>query len=464
MPRFSPHTAAGRTTSARAVLESVRKRVDGDDERRPWPAPGGPASRSGKSASGSAPRSTSAWMPAVGRGRAGSRRRRAPGVAGTPPQAAANQPRPASSATRPGRNPGAEPDVERAVDVAAPQRRQEAHAGHGSASAAAAATVASADSASDGRPSDHDDVAVGVGRRRSGSSRGRRRARRVARSPTPGWRQRRERARHGQSRGLAREVAERDVGVAGQPGGRGGDLDQRHAEVDGGPAQPQVEDGQLLLEVGAEEHDGPGACRSRRWWPGAGRARPRRAGRRPAGSRRCRCRARPWRAGPDVGVLVGAPGAAEHRHRRRRRRGRSAPRRPSAAASSASGHEHSTSSPLARAPSARTRRSAWWTHSKPKRPLSHSQPWLTGSESTPSRRTSRFGRRLQRAAALHRAGRQDVSTAVEVPRAGPGTGRARPCSAPTGQIWTVLPEKYEVNGSSGNVSTCVSPPRSHERR
>ncbi len=29
-------------------------------------------------------------------------------------------------------------------------------------------------------------------------------------------------------------------------------------------------------------------------------------------------------------------------------------------------------------------------------------------------------------------------------------------SAPTGQICTVLPEKYDANGSSGNVSTWVS--------
>ena len=44
-------------------------------------------------------------------------------------------------------------------------------------------------------------------------------------------------------------------------------------------------------------------------------------------------------------------------------------------------------------------------------------------------------------------------------------GRARKrygdaVSAPTGQIWTVLPLKYEVKGSSGKVSTCVSLPRS----
>ena len=32
-------------------------------------------------------------------------------------------------------------------------------------------------------------------------------------------------------------------------------------------------------------------------------------------------------------------------------------------------------------------------------------------------------------------------------------------SAPTGQICTVLPEKYDENGSSGNVITCVWLPR-----
>ena len=43
-------------------------------------------------------------------------------------------------------------------------------------------------------------------------------------------------------------------------------------------------------------------------------------------------------------------------------------------------------------------------------------------------------------------------------------GRARnrygfAVSAPTGQICTVLPEKYELNGSSGKVLTSVSEPR-----
>ena len=38
----------------------------------------------------------------------------------------------------------------------------------------------------------------------------------------------------------------------------------------------------------------------------------------------------------------------------------------------------------------------------------------------------------------------------------------RAVSAPTGQIWTVLPEKYDENGSSGKVLTSVWLPRSDE--
>ena len=64
-------------------------------------------------------------------------------------------------------------------------------------------------------------------------------------------------------------------------------------------AEAQVEDRQLLLEVGAEQHDRGGARTPRRSWPGAGREqhRPGRARRR-AGRRRCRCRSRPWPASP----------------------------------------------------------------------------------------------------------------------------------------------------------------------
>src|SRR3546814_13982198 len=38
--------------------------------------------------------------------------------------------------------------------------------------------------------------------------------------------------------------------------------------------------------------------------------------------------------------------------------------------------------------------------------------------------------------------------------------QARDVRAPTGQIWTVLPEKYEAKGSSGNVLTWVWAARS----
>ena len=87
--------------------------------------------------------------------------------------------------------------------------------------------------------------------------------------------------------------------------------------------------------------------------------------------------------------------------------------------------------------------------------MSQSQPWFTGSESTPSRRTSRFDDDSQRAAAVRpRRSCSDVSTVAR------SHGRARnrygvAVSAPTGQICTVLPEKYDVNGSSGKVMTSV---------
>ena len=60
-------------------------------------------------------------------------------------------------------------------------------------------------------------------------------------------------------------------------------------------------------------------------------------------------------------------------------------------------------------------------------------------------------RRLQRAAALHRARLCTTSRPSRGPTAAPGSGTALAVSAPTGQICTVLPEKYESNGSLGEV-------------
>ena len=122
--------------------------------------------------------------------------------------------------------------------------------------------------------------------------------------------------------------------------------------------------------------------------------------------------------GPHVRVLVGAARAAEH--------ARSTPGR---AASSASRERRrprrrappATSTRRARrpcGPSGRGRAARECTTSKPKRPLSHSQPWFTGSESTPSRRTSRFDDDCSapRHCTAHVV--QRVSTALEVPRPG----------------------------------------------
>ncbi len=62
---------------------------------------------------------------------------------------------------------------------------------------------------------------------------------------------------------------------------------------------------------------------------------------------------------------------------------------PSAAAARASFHVLGTSSPSTRT-SGRVRRSSSLTASNANRPLSHSHPWLTGSESMPRSRVSRL--------------------------------------------------------------------------
>ncbi len=98
------------------------------------------------------------------------------------------------------------------------------------------------------------------------------------------------------------------------------------------------------------------------------------------------------------------------------------------------------------------------TDSKAKRPLSHSQPWLTGSESMPSSRVSRLEEDCT-------ATRQPTEQVVQVDSTWSRShGRAVKrygvaVSAPTGQICTVLPLKYEENGSVGKVATSTCSPR-----
>ncbi len=91
--------------------------------------------------------------------------------------------------------------------------------------------------------------------------------------------------------------------------------------------------------------------------------------------------------------------------------------------------------------------------------MSDSQPWLVGPLSTPLIRTTWFW------LAWIDTFEWTASTSDTDSTASRSHGRARnryglAVSAPTGQICTVLPEKYEENGSSGKVSTWVRFPRS----
>ena len=114
-------------------------------------------------------------------------------------------------------------------------------------------------------------------------------------------------------------------------------------------------------------------------------------------------------------------------------------------------------------PSPRTRgsetRSTELTASKLNRPRSHNQPQLTGRTSTPRWRT----RRSRLDCTVIRQPTEHVVHVVSDSARSHGRALKRngvAVSAPTGQICTVLPEKYELNGRSGNVITCVSLPRS----
>ena len=257
---------------------------------------------------------------------------------------------PSSSATRPGRTPGRQAHVERAVHVAAPQRGQEARA-------------RAARRRARRRPRRWTPPT-----RRATGGPARRRRRRGPRAAGAPRRCRPWRTPAAQAMSPSPPTSASGERARPRPGGRGGvaprdavrpgdlrrELDEHGAVVDRGLAQAQVEDGQLLLEVGGEQDDDRRRGTPRRWWRGAGRARPRRAARRRAGSRRSRCRGRPWPAWPR---RTRPRWRGAHRRGRRWRRAR-AGRGPGAgrcaAASSASPQDASPSSPDA--PAARERR------------------------------------------------------------------------------------------------------------
>ena len=185
--------------------------------------------------------------PAVGGGLRGCRRRRGPARPAPCPTRSRTSSRPASSATRPGQHAGRQAHVEGAVDVGPAQGRQEAGAGPSVAGwPTAAAAMSAPASASEARPSttvngplaQHLDGPGHV--RRVGAGRGaavaEQRVERLA-PPRPG--------------GSARDAAASSV----EAGGRGRQLDELHPVLDDRVAQPQVQDRQLLLQVGAEQED-----------------------------------------------------------------------------------------------------------------------------------------------------------------------------------------------------------------
>ena len=91
--------------------------------------------------------------------------------------------------------------------------------------------------------------------------------------------------------------------------------------------------------------------------------------------------------------------------------------------------------------------------------MSQSQLEFTGSESTPRNRTSW-------PAEDWAATRQPTAHVVQVDSTcsrshGRDLNRyGLAVRAPTGQIWTVLPAKYELNGRPGNGATSIRSPRS----
>ncbi len=99
-------------------------------------------------------------------------------------------------------------------------------------------------------------------------------------------------------------------------------------------------------------------------------------------------------------------------------------------------------------------RSGLLSASNPKRPLSQSQPQLTGSLSTPRKRTisSELDWAAVRQPTAHKV--QVVSTCSRSQgRALKRYGLAN--SAPTGQICTTLPLKLDTKGSPGKIATSV---------
>ena len=139
-------------------------------------------------------------------------------------------------------SPGAQPDLQRADDVAAAQRRQHRGAGHARRAArCSAATVAAAVSARLARPATTTTVPVRRAARRSSAS-------------ASAWLHRRQPACPARS---ATRAARRS---GSGPLRLGASSMIAAAPLLGGVAQAQVQDRQLFLEVRPEQHDGRRRC------------------------------------------------------------------------------------------------------------------------------------------------------------------------------------------------------------
>ena len=314
-----------------------------------------------------------------------------PRSSGTEPHAAPYQARPDVEGDPPGQQARGEAHVEGTVHVAAPQSR----AGTGHPATPAASRRRPPRPPRRARPAT---AARGPPRRPRRSARSSRQP--ATGAPRPGPR--------GSTKGPRGGPEALDHAVVGDEGlrdagGLAGPQPERHGRVgrEGrrrwglssttGVAPSTADSRSRRKRTGSSSRRSPessttarGASTPRRSWPGAGRARPRRAGRPRAGRRPSRCRSPPWPAAPGVGVLVGEPGAAEHGDRpaARARRGRPRAGRPPRRAPRSTTTE--TSSPLLRTSGSvnrpwRTSPVSWVSPAKPR-------PSVTGTARVTARR------------------------------------------------------------------------------
>ena len=294
VPRFSPKTATGSTTSARSRAGRRVRRRRPRRSRTCLQGPAGQVARRGSRTRG---------RPRAGRGPRYGRR---PPLAGCPRRRGRGPPghRPRPIRTRTGRRRGRPARAGRRGRDRRRGRRGRCPGAERTGSARRAGGPGRRRPPPSGRPARPGWADPGPRRpcsgappdRRSPASRWAAESRRrsplpvpVATASTRRWARTADLAGAGRSETRAWRV---------RPVGAGRQLDQGNAEVDHRPAQPQEGDGKLLPQVGRQQHDGPGRVAVGQAWPGEGRRRARRAARRPAGSRRCRCAGRPWPGGP----------------------------------------------------------------------------------------------------------------------------------------------------------------------